>query len=124
MKTKYFLVLLFVISFMGCSDDDVNSFVVNTEWAAKISPENIGVPEQYRERGYWMLRFTKKEFTINVSQDGYDVREDFRGSYQTVSDKQIKGTATNGRVLVFELRKERNQIFCPYYGKGFQKQNK
>lgn len=124
MKTKYFLILVFMLFFIGCSDEDTNSPVANTEWVTKITSANISVPEQYREHGYWVLRFTKKEFTITVNQDGYDVIEDFRGSYQTVSENKIIGKATDGTGIEFYLRKEENLIFCPYYGQNFQKQGK
>lgn len=124
---KIFTLLLFVsiVGLTGCSKEDNKLPIINnSEWVAKIDPNETSVPEQYREKGYWILKFTNKGYSISISQDSYTVCTWSKGTYQIVSEKKIVGTDSQTGIKHFEfiLIDDNNVIYCPYLGKNLIKQ--
>lgn len=112
MKASYVIgiLLMFMLTFTCCSDDD--NPLSNTTWAAKVKQNQIGVPEKYREKASWVVHFTKKEFTVTIGVDGYEVLNMYRGTYYFVDENKAKGECTNGMIMIFELRDDGNYIYC------------
>lgn len=124
---KIFTLLLFlsIIGLTGCSKDDSERPIIsNSKWVAKIESNEISVAEQYREKGYWVLKFTDKEYSISISQDNYTVYTWSKGTYQAVSDKEFVGTdsQTGEKFFKFYLEDNNSIIYCPYLGKNLVKQ--
>jgi len=124
---KILTLLLFasIVGLTGCSKDDYALPVVNnSEWVAKINPDEVSVPEEYRENGYWVLKFTDTEYSVTIQVDGYTVYTWSRGTYQMVSDNEIVGTdsKTNEKFFKFYLQDYNSTIYCPYLGKNLIRQ--
>lgn len=115
MKASYVIaiLLMFILTFTNCSDDNHHAQLANTTWAAKVKENQIGVPEKYRERGSWVVHFTKKEFTVTIGIDGYEVFNMYKGVYYFVDENKAKGECTNGMIMTFELMDDGNYIYCP-----------
>lgn len=126
MKASYVIaiLLMFLLTFTYCSDDIHHVQLSNTTWAAKVKQNQIGVPEKYRERGSWVLHFTKKEFTVTIGIDGYEVYNMYKGTYYFVDENKAKGECTNGMIMTFELIDNGNYIYCPSLDQHLIRQKK
>lgn len=122
MKASYVIgiLLMFMLTFTCCSDDD--NLLSNTTWAAKVMEGEIGVPEQYREKASWVLHFSKKEFTVTIGVDGYEVLNMYKGTYYFIDENEAKGECTNGMIMIFKLKDDGSYMYCEGLGHNFIKQ--
>lgn len=119
------LLFLCTINFTACDKDESSSLVANTTWFAKITPAEITVPEEYREKGYWMLTFTENNFSLSVCNEcKIVVQHRLKGSYHFINSNGIIGKDdSNGTQLELILYPEKDEIYSRNYAlRNFIKQ--
>lgn len=114
---KRFLILIYLSVFFlltscsGDSNDEPQMSIAGTTWIAKIQPNESSVPEKYREKGYWILRFTSYgTFSIGIQDENkIIVGYESVGKYRMVDATHIQCTS-NRWDYNFTINFDKNEI--------------
>ena len=120
---KKLLYLFFAFSLMffsGCieEDEDPYTYLDNTQWAAKVQPNETEVPSTVRDHAYWLLEFTGKNFSLKLIDGNRIVlRYVYSGYYKLINRNELEAHVPGKNYIIrMTINEEENTLYTPDFG--------